>query len=92
MHVAPNETPTLTYGPRVPGQWAVSESEPLSDPSSPGVEFLPLLLVLHELLLHLLHGALHHRLLFCREDVREGERLALGLGYKGTKKKKKRGK
>ena len=75
---------------RVPSQWAVSESEPLSDPSSPGVEFLPLLLVLHELLLHLLHGALRRRPVFFRKDVREGERLALGLGCIKKKKRKRK--
>lgn len=68
------------YADRVLGQWAVSESEPLGDPSSPGVEILPLLLVLHELLLQLLHGALLRLTVLFREDVREGERLALSLG------------
>lgn len=58
--------------------WA-SKSKPLGDPSSPGVEFLPLLLVLHELLLHLFHGALRRRTVLFWEDVREGECLALCL-------------
>lgn len=84
MHVAPNETPTPHHMSRVHGQGAVSQSEPLRDPSPPGVEFLPLLLVLHELLLHLLHGALRGILLLFWKDVWEGERLPLGqlnVGY-----------
>lgn len=56
-----------------------SESKPLCDPSSPGVEFLPLLLVLHELLLHLFHRTLCWRLVLFRKDVWEGECLALCL-------------
>lgn len=79
-------TPLHTYMHTV-GQWVVLESEPLRDPSSPGVEFLPLLLVLHELLLHLLHGTLRRRPVLLREDVREGECLALGLGWRGRERK-----
>lgn len=68
---------TPTYSAH--GQRLVSESEPFCDPSSPGVQFLPLLLVLHELLLHLFHGALRRHLILLREDVGERECLALGL-------------
>lgn len=63
-------------------RWAASESEPLGDPSSPQVRFLPLLLVLHELLLHLFHGTLCWCAGLCREDIREGKRLAFSLKYK----------
>ena len=88
IHV-PNETPTHTHNEhRVPGQWAVSQSEPLRDPSSPGVRFLLLLLVLHELLLHLFHGALRRCPILFREDVWEGECLALCLGVRWKKKDK----
>lgn len=55
---------------------SVSESKPLGDPSSPGVEFLPLLFVLHELLLHLLHRALSRCPLFFWEDVGKSKCLA----------------
>lgn len=58
---------------------SVSESKPLGDPSSPGVEFLPLLFVLHELLLHLLHRALSRCPLFFWEDVRKSKCLAQRL-------------
>lgn len=40
--------------------------------------FLLLLLILHELLLQLLNGALRRHLVLFWKDVREGERLALG--------------
>lgn len=58
---------------------SVSESKPLGDPSSPGVEFLPLLFVLHELLLHLLHRALSRCPLFFWEDVGKSKCLAQRL-------------
>lgn len=72
------DTPELQWTARTCSP-RTSQPKPLGDPPSPGVQFLPLLFVLHELVLHLLHGALGGGLGLLWEEVGEGEGLALSL-------------
>jgi len=55
------------------------EAKPFSNSSSSGIWFLPLTLVLHELLLHLLSRALLVLLILLRKDIWELESLLLSL-------------
>ena len=62
----------MVSGPRL-------EAKPFGDPCPAGVSPLPLLLVLHELLLHLLHRALSLLRALLHKDVREHKHLVLSL-------------
>lgn len=60
------------------------EAKPLGNSTSSGIWFLPLTLVLHELLLHLLRRALFVLLFLLWKDIWELEGLLLGLLEKTT--------